>query len=666
MDTPPPLSNTGRYQEKNRNSTALLTACFLAVFIACCFCFCKTDRSRPAPPKYLNLEDSVGYTGMATCRTCHNNVHETFIKTGMGRSFGHATPERSDAVFGPGALVYDTLNDFYYFPYFDKKDRLKVLEFRLENGDTVHQRTETVSYIVGSGQHTNSHIISINGYLYQAPVTWYAQQQRWDMAPGFRQNNSRFGRWLTDECITCHNHYPTLVPGSMNRFADMPTGIECERCHGPGELHVAEKRAGNIVDTARAIDYTIVNPGKLPRSLQMDICQRCHLQGVAVTAPGKTFFDFRPGMKLSDVMNVFLPRYTDSHERFIMASQADRLRLSKCFKKAPSLTCLSCHDPHRSVETTPRDRFNAACRSCHAPPRQPAKDPGPNIKCSAPPAERASNGDDCAACHMPKSGSTDIPHVLITDHFIAVRPTANAAQPAAGRKEEKFLGLEILTKENPAPLDMARGYLATFDKYTPSPLMLDSAAYYLGKSVAGDEGRLPVLIHYLYAKKDFGKIIEELSKPAALPSLDAWTAYRAGEAFLQNNDFQNALKYFSEAEKELPLHLDFLEKKGVALLSLKRLKEAKTVFEKVLSLNPKRPVALCNLGFAHVLTGNLVAGEKLYDKAIALDPDYAQALVNKAALLALQKKKDEARGLLLKVLKKDPANRQAMEGLKHL
>lgn len=639
----------------------LLFLFFFTALIICCFNFCQTNNYDHVSDKYLNLQDSVKYVGMATCRSCHDNVHQTFSQTGMGRSFHYATRKKSAAEFGPHALVYDTLNDFYYFPYFSNSENdtaLYVMEYRLENGDTVHKRIEKINYIVGSGQHTNSHIIDINGYIYQAPVTWYTQEKRWDMAPGFRKNNSRFDRWLTDECITCHNHFPTKIEGSLNKFSDMPTGIECERCHGPGELHTLEKLAGNIVDTSANIDYSIVNPRDLPRDLQLDICQRCHLQGVAITEPGKTFFDFKPGMKLSSVMNVFLPRYTNSHEKFIMASQADRLRLSQCFKNDKSLTCLTCHHPHHSIEVTPKEQYNAACENCHQ-----------EKKCTLPLSERAKNNNDCSYCHMPKSGSTDIPHVSITDHLISV-PNKNISKSASNKLNDQssksFLGIEILTKNNPSPLDMARGYLATYDKYIAAPIMLDSAFYYLEKSTAQDELKTPVLIHYLFAKNDLNKIKEEANKINNNSNIDAWTAYRIGEAFWQNNDYNNALKYFSLAENGLPLHLDFLEKKGISLIALKRIKEAKEVFNKILSENPKRPVALCNLGFAHALTGNLIEAEKLYDQAIALDPDYAQALINKAAILALQQNKQEAQKLLIKVLKKEPDNSQALEGLKRL
>lgn len=74
------------------------------------------------------------------------------------------------------------------------------------------KRVEKISYIVGSGQHTNSHLIDINGYLHQAPITFYTQKGQWDLAPGFEKGqNTRFERKIEMECITCHNGYPEQV-----------------------------------------------------------------------------------------------------------------------------------------------------------------------------------------------------------------------------------------------------------------------------------------------------------------------------------------------------------------------------------------------------------------------------------------------------------------------
>ncbi|MBI1224786.1 MAG: tetratricopeptide repeat protein [Bacteroidetes bacterium] len=639
-------------------STKKIPLLFFALLITWLFSFCKKTWTTTADSPFRNVRDSVAYVGMATCASCHKNVHDTFIHTGMGRSFDHATLQKTAAKYGPHAVVFDSLRNFYYHPFF-KDSSMYVLEYRLDaKGDTIHHRLEKISYIVGSGQHTNSHILDINGYAYQAPVTWYSQEGRWDLAPGFKENNSRFGRWLTEECITCHNNYPEQVPGSMNRFSKMPSGIECERCHGPGKLHVEEKVRGIKVDTSQQADYSIVNPRRLPRDLQMDLCQRCHLQGVAVLNEGKSFFDFKPGMKLSEVLNVYLPRFTDSDEHFIMASQADRLRLSECFKNSKDLSCITCHQPHRSVEVTPASQYNNACLKCHA-----------STACTESPAIRASNSDNCAKCHMPKSGSKDIPHVRITDHRIGL-PSAKSEVAASQKKA--FLGIQNMTTQNPSPLDMARGYLATHDKYIQSPVMLDSAAYYLSKSQAATSKLLPVKIHLLFLKEDWQGIIAATksmtndAKPMTNDQTNGWLNYRIGEAYLKTGDPEKALSYYEAALQAYPLHLDFLEKKGVALLAMKRIGEAKKIFENILKLNPERPIALLNLGYANVLTGNLPEAEKLYDQALALDPDYEQALVNKAALLILQGEKKEAKRLLEHALVVNPGSVGAREGLGRL
>jgi len=624
---------------------------FLCLLTLWLFSLCNNQTGSAPAQTYLNLQDSVQYVGMGTCRSCHDNVYQTFIHTGMGHSFRPASRENSDAVFDGHAVVYDTLHDLFYFPFVKNDTAMYVLEYRIEQGDTTHKRLERIDYIVGSGQHTNSHIIDINGYVYQAPVTWYTQEKRWDLAPGFRNNNSRFDRWLTAECITCHNHFPKLVEGSMNKFTDMPTGIECERCHGPGEIHVREKLAGNLIDTSKYIDYSIVNPADLPRNLQMDLCQRCHLQGVAVTEPGKSFFDFKPGMKLSETINVFLPRYTDSHEKFIMASQADRLRLSQCFQQAEEMNCLTCHNPHKSVKVTPKEHFNKACKSCHE-----------QKKCALPVSEREKKEDDCSGCHMPKSGSIDIPHVRITDHFITV-PKQRASKNGGAKA---FLGIEILTKENPTPLDMARGYLALYDKYIASPVMLDSALYYLQQADAPVEELLPVEGHYYFIKQDWDQLASLADSYEEAQPTDGWTAYRIGEAYSQKGEYAMALSFFEKALEDLPLHLDFLEKKGSSLVSLQRYGEAKDVFRQVLAENPERPVALCNLGLALVLSGNITEGLERYDQAISLNPDYLQAMVNKAAVLIFLKKKPEAKRLLERVLELDPDNQQAVLGMAQL
>lgn len=621
----------------------------ISSFLILMLTFFSCNKNTEPKTVYKNLAPDAQYVGMQACLTCHSEVHKTFQYTGMGRSFSPAHQRNSHAVFDDNALVYDEVSDFYYFP-FVKDSLMYVREFRLdEKGDTIHQRVEKISYIVGSGHHTHSHIIDINGYIFQAPVTYYTQDGKWDMAPSFREEgNLRFGRALDSECITCHNHFPTHVSGSLNKFNQIPSGIECERCHGPGALHVESINAGILVNTDKTTDYTIVNPSKLPRDLQLDLCQRCHLQGIAVMEDGKTFYDFKPGMPLNEVFNVFLPRFSDSDKQFIMASQADRLRQSQCFQKT-DMTCLSCHNPHENVQQLDPQYFVNICLQCHQSDDQK--------KCSETLEERSKLDNQCNTCHMPKSGSIDIAHVRITDHKIQRLPSKEKNIPG----NKSFFGLEMLTKTNPGKLDMARGYLAYYDKYATLPNLLDSVKFYLSQCAPDQSGVFEAEIHFLFNKKDYPSITQKAEDRDTSQIRDAWTAYRIAEAYYQAGDPIQAIWFIEKAARIQPLNLDFLEKEAIILLALKRYKEARLTFDFILSENPKRPETLCNRGFLHVLQGNLPLGELLYDQAIALDPDYEQALLNKAAVRNLSGDTASAINLVKRVLQINPENLQAQQ-----
>src|SRR4030095_17140480 len=69
----------------------------------------KDAAAAPEASPWRNVYDTtVHYVGMQTCHTCHENIYQTFIQTGMGQSFDHATRQKSAADFSPGhALVYD-------------------------------------------------------------------------------------------------------------------------------------------------------------------------------------------------------------------------------------------------------------------------------------------------------------------------------------------------------------------------------------------------------------------------------------------------------------------------------------------------------------------------------------------------------------------------------
>ncbi len=667
---------------KLKNKT--LVICIIAISIACVNIFC----SRPAPTshwpvlkEYASLNDSVKYVGINSCKQCHVDIYNTFVHTGMGLSFDAATQQKTSARFDEHALVYDKYKNFYYKPYW-QNDSLRLLEFRLEGKDTIHKRTEAIDFIVGSGQHTNSHMVNTNGYLNQAPLTFYTQKGTWDLPPGFENgNNSRFSRIIGLECMSCHNAYPNFIKGSENKYSEIKRGIDCERCHGPGEYHVLQKQAGILVDTSKVIDYSIVNPAKLPIGQQLDVCQRCHIQGNAVLNEGKSFLDFKPGMHLSEVMNVFMPVYKGRESEHIMASHAERMKQSKCFTETMRkvaegtakntlkpykdvLTCVTCHNPHVSVKATSDDRFISVCKSCHQGTNE--------VMCSEKEVVRKKKNNNCISCHMPSSGATDIPHVSVHDHKIGIPLTREEVS-----KVKEFVGITCINNPNVSNKTKGDAYIAYFEKFNFDVSVLDSALKYLPSQKQGDlKTNFQSLVQLYFLKEDYLKVVElsrTLGNPLesltkkSLSNNDAWTAYRIAASFQNLNDLAEALRYYKRAVELAPYQLDMMNKYASALSLSGNIKDAKFYLEKILEEYPKHTSALTNLGFIYLSADQKPeAAAACYRKALDLNPDYEPALLNQAGLYLYLGKTQDAELLLKRILKLNPANLQAKQILQQL
>jgi Tfp pilus assembly protein PilF len=600
---------------------------------------------------WQNVYDtSVHYVGMQTCRSCHADIYETYIKTGMGQSFDHATRQKSAADFGAHAVVYDKDLDFYYKPYWDADSSFYIMEFRTEGKDTVHKLVQKIDYVIGSGQHTNSHIYTVNGYTYQAPVTFYTQKRQWDLAPGFEKGaSSRFNRLIEIECMSCHNGYPDFVANSQNKYLNIKTGIDCERCHGPGSLHVQERSTGQRVDTSKTPDYTIINPRRLSTELQNNICQRCHLQGIAVLNDDKTFFDFRPGMKLSEVMNVFMPQYEGARDKMIMASHVERMKKSPCYISSGKMSCITCHKPHVSVKFTPRTQYLNACYSCHNTPEK--------TECTEKPAIRATKNNDCVTCHMLHQGSIDIPHVAVTDHYIRKRPMQDTLQ----KKITAFLGLQCFNNDKVDNITTARSYMEFYERYNPNKGLIDSALFYLNKQKNEEETKKQNrdYIRAYFLLNDFQKVTAYATKLKPIEMNDAWTAYRIGECYSRLQQPANALIWYKRATEIWSYALDFQNKYGSCLLDLGKTAEAQKVFEFIISENPNFLLANTNLGYIHMQQGNNTMAYNFLLKARQLNPDHEQTLINLAVWYHNNQQDIHARKTLEHLLKKHPGNGQA-------
>ena len=144
---------------------------------------------------------------------------------------------------------------------------------------------QDVDWILGSGNSARTYFYQTEaGELYQLPLAYYSQEKVWYMAPGYDVRShkgvmQRAGR----ECMFCHNAYPEVPEGSDAHHAppvypsELPQGIGCQRCHGPGAEHVRVALSNKDTGEER-VRATIVNPARLEPRLRDDVCDQCHLQ----------------------------------------------------------------------------------------------------------------------------------------------------------------------------------------------------------------------------------------------------------------------------------------------------------------------------------------------------------------------------------------------------
>ena len=352
----------------------------------------------------------AGGVGSRVCADCHAEIFRTYMRTGMAQSSGRA---------GSGSFVEK-------FPAGPVADKSSGATYRISRGDDSYRMQfdrpqvgvsgiRDLKWFIGSGNVGRSYVFAVDGFLFQAPVSYYSSVGRWDLSPGYAGKlNIDLGKPIEEPCLYCHASGAQPVAMTQNRYLDPPFlegGIGCERCHGSGEKHVKTHR-------------DIVNPAKLDAARRDSICQQCHLTGAArVPRPGRGVGTFRPGDLLSDHVTVFV--WDPASGERAATDHTEQLARSKCkLASGDRLWCGTCHDPHSQPAPAGRVAFyRQACSGCH-------EQKGCKLNVQA----RAAAGDDCASCHMPKSRSREGEHVAYTDHTIARRPGMHAED----RREPKL------------------------------------------------------------------------------------------------------------------------------------------------------------------------------------------------------------------------------------
>ncbi|MEI7702852.1 MAG: multiheme c-type cytochrome, partial [Planctomycetia bacterium] len=294
--------------------------------------------------------------------------------------------------------------------------------------DVAQEVQQSLKYLVGSGRHSRTYLVELDGFLMESPVTWYASTKTWSMSPGYdHAGHSGFERAADFGCLVCHVGTAEPIGRALNRLLISETAIGCERCHGPGAAHVDKWKSIGHVDSGsdQPPDNSILHPGQLSRELQEAICSQCHLRGEAtVFLPGKSVDDFRPGESLTATrIDYQLERNSGD---MTVVGHVDQMHASRCYQQSSTMTCSTCHDSH--AERLPDNAagfYRNKCIQCHS-----------NDACGISISERQKRDttDNCVKCHMPQA-PTDIPHIAFTHHRIGIH---DATSPA--RSESKVPG----------------------------------------------------------------------------------------------------------------------------------------------------------------------------------------------------------------------------------
>ena len=578
-----------------------------------------------------------GYVPDQACQSCHAVLYADYQHVGMSRSTFVPSADNVIEDFQHGHFYHKASDRHYEMTlrdgkYFQKRYQLD------EDGNRINEIEVSADLVIGSGKTVRTYATRTSiGELYQLPVSWYTQTKRWAMSPGYdTPDHAGFLRQVKRECLFCHNAYPEQPAGSdtlghpFTFPAKLPSGIGCQRCHGPGAAHL--RVAYDPSSGVKSLRESIVNPARLEPQLRDDVCYQCHLQpSVSPTSfmrvIGRGDYSYKPGEPLENY--VYVVDYQDEEkqrERFEINHHPYRLRQSPCYiKSGGAMSCMTCHDPHR--KPLPSEKvayYRNACLTCHT-----------LDDCHVP--QKQPEGGDCAACHMALHRTEDVIEIVATDHLIQRNPPKEAflaprkvkPKQKLGRPHPYFpdrvadrdtlalhMGLLAARQKNIRLLKPLEDLIKETDPDTVEPyLYLATVERYVGK--------------YDEAETAYRTAIEKhVANEAVYTGLS--------HVLVQQERYEASIEAARTAISMNPVSPDAFHLLGVALQSLGRTNEAGPMFQRALQLRPFHNDARSNLGKAFASVGDLDHAVQAQATVITINPPDIPAYVDLATLLVYQ------------------------------
>ncbi len=521
-----------------------------------------------APLAYAQAT-SGSYIGSKACYGCHSAIYNSFQKTGMGRSMTPAADWKPDSLPAQATISQPGSSRAFAVSH-NASGWLQT-----ESEPNVFSVEHRLDYAVGSGENGLTFLIRRGSYLFQAPLSYYARTQRWDLSPGYEQADLGFDRMVPEECINCHAGRAAPVRNGFGAYADPPfqeLAIGCENCHGPGAAHVTSLGKGL---------GTIVNPAKLTPRLAENVCLNCHQGGdVRVNQPGKTYLDFRPGEWLFDTAVILKqPARTSEEQQADLLNHHSSMEASRCFRgSGGKLSCLTCHDPH--VQPRPPEAtayYRAKCFTCHN-----------NQSCAIPLKTRLAQNpsNDCAGCHMPKRSATQISHSALTNHRIPARegepPPVIAqneidgvivADPLGNRPAQlsKIVLLQAYRELAQKNVDYQRRYLSLLDE--------------LGRTQPDDTTVEAALGDKAFAEGREEEAVAHLQR--ALPDGNPAIYLELGQALAKLGRTQDAIEFLKRGVERYPYNAVMQKTLILQYINSKLYSEARLLMERYVAAFPE-------------------------------------------------------------------------------